>query len=738
MPKIRHIRVTSGVEWIDIEGADLRILCGCPVDIVKHLMRRGLITETSIGDIIFETGPNAILISDVMVQGGGFANLSEFPVLQMLYRQGMIIPNHPNNTGRKPLLIGLPDQIEAQLNYIYRGNYGLISEDEIVGAGVAREVAHEMMRFKLRFAFGRIHTMEDLLESRPVDREQTEIRDNVFIQRTSLNKYRIEYGGEFVDVDMNLPTDTAFPSPYPLGVRAIRREYFSIIHTGEEDGWDFDRPCMGSLISFQGKLYLIDAGPNVESILSSLSISVNEIEGIFHTHCHDDHFAGLTALINSDHKLRYYATPAVRASVTKKLSALLSIDENQFEHYFNIVDLKQDVWNDIGGLGVMPLMSPHPVETTIFKFRALGASGYRTYSHLADITSDRVLKSMVTDDDTASGISPETYKRVRSNYDSDVDLKKIDIGGGLIHGDAEDFRADHSRKIVLAHIARPLTSQEKRLGSGADFGTADVLIPASQDYTRRLAFEYLGEYFPDQPADRLQILLNNEVRFFNPHEILLRAGEPVQQLLLVLSGNAEGLLPDYDDGLKITAGALLGEVCALKNEPLGEMFRATSYLCALILPAELYRAFFEEYGGRNVTIELGERRRWLGRARLFGDGLSRTVQNRIVKSIDAMTFPDGEISVSRDKIYVVRSGTLKRFMNDFVIETLGSRSFFNEGPALFGATPRTYLRSIGDTEVWAIPAELLGDVPILRWKLFESYRRRLRLNGPLPVPKTLN
>ncbi len=52
----------------------------------------------------------------------------------MFYRQGMIMPGHPNNTGQKPLLIGSEEQIKAQMQYIYRGNYGLISEDEIIAA----------------------------------------------------------------------------------------------------------------------------------------------------------------------------------------------------------------------------------------------------------------------------------------------------------------------------------------------------------------------------------------------------------------------------------------------------------------------------------------------------------------------------------------------------------------------------------------------------------------------------
>ena len=97
---------------------------------------RGLIAQRQKAGVSSETGPNAILLCDSPIQKGCFTNLSEFPVLQMLYRQGMIIPGHPNNTGRKPMLIGLEDQVRSQAQYIFRGNYGLASAEELTACGV--------------------------------------------------------------------------------------------------------------------------------------------------------------------------------------------------------------------------------------------------------------------------------------------------------------------------------------------------------------------------------------------------------------------------------------------------------------------------------------------------------------------------------------------------------------------------------------------------------------------------
>ena len=40
MATIRKIAVSTGIFWIEVPEADLRVLCGCPVDSVKHLLRR--------------------------------------------------------------------------------------------------------------------------------------------------------------------------------------------------------------------------------------------------------------------------------------------------------------------------------------------------------------------------------------------------------------------------------------------------------------------------------------------------------------------------------------------------------------------------------------------------------------------------------------------------------------------------------------------------------------------------
>jgi len=729
MPKIGKIQVANGVYWVEVPEAKLYVLCGCPADSVKHLMKRGLIVTKEQNGVIFETGPNAVLLSDVLVQNGSFSNLAEFPVLQMLYKQGMILPNHPNNTGVKPMLLGLREQVEAQMQYIYRGNYGLVSEDEIIQTDIPRETAHDMMRLKLKFAFGKISPADQLLDSRIVENEPVEIRDGVFIRRVRVNIFEFEYKKEYITVDLNLASHESYEAPYRLGFHHIKREYFAVIHSGEGDGWNVNSPCMSSILMFQGKIFLIDAGPNVLYSLTALGIGVNEIEGIFHTHAHDDHFAGFTTLMRSDHRIKYYATPLVRASVAKKLSALMTIEEKNLFDYFEVHDLEFDVWNDIDGLEIKPVFSPHPVETSILFFRTLWENGYRYYAHLADIVALGVLKKMITDNPSEIGISRSFYEQIRKEYLADVQIKKIDVGGGLIHGDAEDFKEDPSEKIILSHTSMDLTNKQKEIGSGAPFGMVDIMIPTSQDYLQLYALEFLQSYFPSAPIYQLKILLNNTVIQFNPESILLKRGIINEDIYLILTGNVELIQTELGVHNILSAGALIGEMSGLAGIPSTGTYRAVNFVKALRLPRSLYFKFVTRNKLYSNIKRLQDNREFLQKTWLFGEVVSYPIQNKLAISMIFRNYEPGEV-FSRDihsAIFIVKTGKLQRYIGENVFETLTAGNFFGEECVLFGTTSLFQIRAAESTEVYQIPGDVLLDIPVVRWKLFETFQKRMRL-----------
>jgi len=724
---IRKVQIANGIYWVEVPAANMRILCGTPEDSVKHLIRRGFIHSIEQGGVTFESGPNAILLSDVSTQDGSFANVAEFPVLQMLYRQCMIIPGHPNNSGIKPLLIGSEIQVRAQLEYIFRGNYGLVSEAELIEAGATPSEAHDLMRLKLKFAFGEIKSPRDFLDSCIVEDEIVTIRNGVFINRVGINLFEISYDGESVEVDLNLPADESYEPPYHLGYHAINREYFAIIHSGDGDGWDCNRPSMSSIIMYQGRIYLIDAGPNIGNTLKSLGINISEVEGVFLTHAHDDHFAGITTLMRADRPLKFFSTLPVRASAVKKLSALVSIQEHEFNNFFNFHALTQGQWNDVVGLDVMPIFSPHPVENTCLVFRAVAESGYKTYAHFGDIVSLSVLSDMITEDETAPGISQDWFDEIKASYKQVADVKKIDVGGGMIHGEAKDFKDDLSEKIVLAHRATPLTPNERKIGAGAPFGTIDVLIKGKQDYTYQKAARLLRSYFPNIAPYTLQSLLNGAIVEYNPESFLCKEGMICNKPIIVLSGQVERLGSDTTRHAQMPSGAIIGETSSIEGSPLQETYRAISFVTTLHIPTAPFRKFAKD---QNIIADIHARvptQNFIQQTSVFNDNMTRGVLLNLVQSSRQVHLKSGR-SVNWDGdagLYLIQQGHIDLELNGQVKEELSKLDFFGETFVLFDVPPVYKAVARGNAVLLKLSPDLVSKIPVARWKLLESYQRRI-------------
>ncbi|MSQ70435.1 MAG: response regulator [Betaproteobacteria bacterium] len=727
MHNLRTTRVTSGVYWVQVPEAGIFILCGSPADVVKHLMLRGLISDDTKEGVACETGPNVILLSDVLVQNGRFANLAEFPVLQMLYRQGLILPGHPNNTGRKPMILGSESQVRAQLKYIHRGNYGLASVEELKAAGLGDEDARIHMALKLGFAFGKIRASEELLDYRVIENDPVDIAGGVRVRRIALNRFEFSYRGRTTEVDLNLKPEERYEAPYGLGHHQVVRQYFGVIHCGEGDGWDLQRQSMGSIVMFKGRYYLVDAGPSIVHSLQSLGIDVSEIEGIFHTHAHDDHFAGLPSLIASGHRIKYYATPLVRHSVMKKLAALMSMDEALFADFFDVRDLKVNEWNDCHGLEVMPIYSPHPVENNIFVFRVWDEGAARTYAHWADIASIEVLRRMAATPAAIEVLPPDFVESIRARYLLPVNLKKIDSGGGLIHGEPLDFSGDDSDKLVLAHRAGPFTREELEIGSQASFGAIDVLIPTEQDYVRQQAFRYLSEIFPDASMTQLDGLLRSPVVAYNAGSLILRRGYETHHVYLSLAGSVEHSPEGFDTSFTLPTGSFIGAQALFDAGPLADTWRTVSSARLLRMDLERLRTFLSEGGWLELLRSQLAESAFLQSTWLFGERVTFIMQGQLARASKQVKLRAGQFLRSAPAVYLVRTGSLDLVhSNGTVFETLGAGGFAGEEVCLgrHAAPWRCVARE--DTELLAIAAAKLRTIPVVLWKLLETHDRRLR------------
>ena len=718
--------ISTGVTWIAVEEAGLYLCCGCPADTIKHLRKEGCVNSYLIDGTLTENGPNAILLSDMLIHNGQVANLAEFPILQMLYMQGLNLPSHPNYKKSRPMLIGYEKQIKMQLEYVSIGNYGLTSIKEIVDAGIQEEKARKIFATKLHYSGGNIVPVEELVDSLIVDDTEVEIKNGVYIKRLGVNWFEISYKDEKVEVNLNIKELERFLAPYELPFKNIDFGFFSITHTGEGNGWDEERPCMASIIHHNNHIYLIDAGPNILNNLSYLGIGLSEIDGIFLSHIHDDHFAGFTELLNVERKLNFYTSKLIRHTAELKLKALMDSEQDLLQVAFNCIDLKFNVWNDVNGLQVMPVYSPHTVETNTFRFRVKDGEKYKTYAHLSDTINFKefdVIVSKSPDIFTADDIS-----LVKDSYLSKVDLKKVDVGGGAIHGHLSDYEEDQSDLKIIAHTSHKIDSNDESFVN-VDFGETHILIEGDKnDFLRSKALHFVSKYFNMLDEGELENLSNQNIKVFGPGSHIVSREE--SKLIYLILGGLVCYSNDAGINQTLDAGNFIGFSRRYFREDLPNDYYAWSYVYCMEYEEKYFNQFILKYNlidDVNSRIKMG---RNLRSSNLVHDLFSNSIINRLSKYASKINVDNYSFSASnlKDNLFIISDGKVTvTFENNNAIR-IGENEHFG-GLELMGNYRRKQHYTIDENvEAIAIPINVINEVPKMLWRLIELEEKRYQLS----------
>ena len=709
--------LAPGISWLEVPKVDLRILCGCPADAVKHLTSKGKIRLVTENGATFETGPNAILLADNFLQNGLPANMAEFPVLQMFYKQGQIIPNHPNNKGERPILIGNANAVQSQLQYIYRGNYGLTTPEELIDCGVSLEDTAEMMAMKMQFAFGRIQPPDTLLATCVVkDTGWQSLKEDLLVSRKGMNQYQFKMGSECIDVDLSLKEGETYPPPYKLLDQLLPRDKFSVWHTGEGDGWDCFRPCMASILVIDGEPYLVDAGPNVHYTLEVLGIDLSEVAGIFQTHAHDDHFAGLPYLLQGGRKIKYLSSTLVRKSTFQKLSDLISLPTEEIENFFEIVDLEFDNWTNVTeSVQVQPRFSPHPVETNIFYFRYQEGGEAKIFGHLADIVSSAVLGRM-KNPEAKYHISEDFFDKTLQSYLEQSDVKKIDAGGGMIHGEVVDFANDPSEKLILAHSSLPFSEDQLTSACTAEFGTSDLRVPLDYEkYFQDKALQWLRQRLPALKKEELKELITQQTEEIPRGQQILARAKESGHMPLLLTGRVQL------NGLLYPAGTLLGEVNALADLQVSQEMVSVGPVRILPISLDSYRELLKRHKLLKKRISWLKDCDHLRTFPMLQYGLSDDQLISLLKKSE-------RISLKKNQPVLLPENTLGILEVGEVQFLVGNKNLKVTEKTVLGLSnklgkPFSWKeQTVKKTQVLCLPAENLLQAPGVRWFLQRAYQ----------------
>jgi len=172
------------------------------------------------------------------------------------------------------------------------------------------------------------------------------------------------------------------------------------------------------------------------------------------------------------------------------------------------------------------------------------------------------------------------------------------------------------------------------------------------------------------------------------------------------------------------AGSLLGELSALQRCPASHTCRSESFVKVLSISSQLYADFVRLNSLYDDIERLGESWQFLENLPLFDEAISHITLNKIVEQIKLETYPAGHLfDMDDQQLYLVKCGTVK-VGTEKVLETIEAGGFFGEVSIFFNDIRYPEIRTAERAEIYRIPIEIIKNIPILNWKLFERHEKR--------------
>lgn len=232
----------------------------------------------------------------------------------------------------------------------------------------------------------------------------------------------------------------------------------TLLGTAGGPGGHTRRSGIASLVEVDGIRMLVDAGVGVVRQLTHLGLTVGDIDVVFLTHLHDDHTAGLPALMTFRHTMRRGpmtligppGTAALRDGVLAYMQANAAIRGQEGSlvdaaTLFTAVDVEPGVVHSANGLTVTAAENTHyaltefaaPQRSYSLRFDAAdrsvvftGDTGEsRAVERLAG-GADLLICEMVTDADIAQ-VPPPVQAHMRSEHLSPTQVGRLATAAGV-------------------------------------------------------------------------------------------------------------------------------------------------------------------------------------------------------------------------------------------------------------------------------------------------------------------
>lgn len=531
-----------------ISAGEHSLLAGCPPEIVKVLIQRGL------------KSPNFILLPDRPVSHGESQVAVEFPLYHHLFVGGKLA------SGERLGLIGNGRRIQAARELLELTLCGpdvnqMIAWD--VPAKQAEELARETRSFHLKDKNGKLMPLDALISTKVLEEDPLDLGWAI-VRRVAVNRFELAVGGNTKIIDLTPEREQSPPYPVSTDLTPTTLVKLGVEVLGGSTGFSATQASSGFALCHDGNYMLVDAIPYLNAHLRARGIARNQIRSLFLSHIHDDH-CNLISLLQYNRRIQVLTTPLIYRMMLRKLCLLMDRPEESLQEYFTFIPLHTGEESNFFGLRITPFYSSHSIPTIGAYFETSHAGKDCRLIFTSDMQSLADLKRL----QRTGVITQERYLQVAGLYRQPAQLLLADGGEGQIHGDPGDASNSPAERIVFLHLDS-LSERFQAHFCTATSGKRFNLVRGETDYNLTRTIEFLLEYFPAMPPVWISSLLANQsVLSFNAGDILIREGTRSEGCVyMILTGYAQVIQHDGERKnvlAQMEAGELIGEMSVIPN-----------------------------------------------------------------------------------------------------------------------------------------------------------------------------
>lgn len=522
------------------------LLAGCPPEIVKVLMQRGL------------KSPNYILLPDQPVSHGESQVAVEFPLYHHLFVGGKLA------SGELLGLIGNRRRIQAARDLLELTLFGPDAKQMIeweMPVAQAEELARETRSFHLKDKQGKVLPLDSLIVTRVLEDDPVDL-GWASVRRVGHNCFEIAAGGHTKTIDLTPETEQAPPYPVNTDLTPTTLVKLGVEVLGGSTGFSATQASSGLALCHNGNYMLVDAIPYLNTHLRARGIARNQVHSLFLSHIHDDH-CNLLSLLQYNRRIQVLTTPVIYRMMLRKLSLMMDHPEESLQEYFIFIPLTPGEETNFFGLRIRTFYSSHSIPTIGAYFETTHSGKDCRIIFTSDTQALADLKRL----QRTAVISQDRYLQIAELYRQPAQLLLADGGEGQIHGDPGDAINSPAERIVFLHLDN-LSEKFQAHFCTASSGKRFNLLRGETDYNLTRTIEFLLEYFPGMPPVWISSLLANQrVMSFNAGDIIIREGTRSEgYVYMILTGYAQVIHHDGERKqflAQMEAGELIGEMSVI-------------------------------------------------------------------------------------------------------------------------------------------------------------------------------